>query len=146
MTNIPLLVLKDDSGRKFNNYIIPLAISALEKTFTLDFKSHKTLLTRLRKWSDPLYGQKVILSLSFDPKTCGMPIAHCPGNSFDLCKGCMYNPLTALLDSQFNGGSCVITDRDTVDMLLNVIELLAKANQYVIMRQSVAVDYEDSGG
>jgi len=82
--------------------------------------------------------QNVLLSLSFNAETCGMPIGVCPGNSFDLCKDCGFNPLTALLDSQLSSSSCVITDRRTIELLFDIIDLLIKANKYALIRESIS--------
>jgi len=143
MMNISLLVSNDMYSHKIRDNIFPLAIKALEGITSLDYESHKTLLSKLKYKIDYPHEQNVLLSLSFDAKTCGMPIGVCPGNSFDLCKDCCYNPLTALLDPQLSSSSCVITDRRTIELLFDIINLLIKANKYALIRESISKDNID---
>jgi len=136
MINISLLATKDGSASMLQNVVRPLAIRALEGVSSLGHEEHKTILSMLRRRQYIPFDQDVVLSLSYDPKSCGIPIGLCQGNCFELCKGCLYNPLSALLDPQMSGGSCVITDRHTIDLLLDTICVLAKANQNNLIRAS----------
>jgi len=140
MTNISLLVSKDEYTHKIKDYILPPVIKALEGNSSLDYESQKTLLDRLKRKEYFPSVYNMLFSLSFDPKSCGMPIGLCTGNSYDHCKSCQYNPLTALLEPQLSGNSCVITDHRTIDSLFDIIILLVKANKNVLLRESYSND------
>jgi len=140
MTNISLLVSKDKYTYKIRDKILPPVIKALEGNSSLDYESQKTLLDSLKLKEYFPSVKNVLFSLSFDPKSCGIPIGLCSGNSCDHCNDCQYNPLTALLEPQLSSNSCVITDRRTIDSLFDIIILLVKANKYALLRESYSND------
>jgi len=80
------------------------------------------------------------MSISFDPKTCGMPIEYCNVE----CGECCHNPLVGLLDPYITESPFVITCRDTIDLLLDVIDLLAKANKNALLTEKGAAEYSDA--
>jgi len=136
MTNISLLVSKDKYTHKIKDNILPLVIKALEGNSSLDYETQKTLLDKLKRKEYFPSVYNMLFSLSFDPKSCGIPIGLCAGRKCDHCKDCKYNPLTALLEPQLSSNSCVITDRRTIDSLFDIIILLVKANKYALLRES----------
>jgi len=101
-----------------------LAILSLKNTDRVGKMLRKYILSKLCGQGFYSPDENVILSISYDPKTCGIPKENCCGD----CIGCYNNPLTHLLCDYSSEGPFVITRRDTIKTLLDVIELLASAN------------------
>lgn len=120
--NISLLSTIDGSTFHMRNKVIPMAIEALEEDSPVDLAPHESTLSRLRSKGFYSSDEHVILSISFDPKTCGIPMEYCGGD----CIGCNHNPLTSLLNPYIAGTQYIITRKDTIDTMLDTITLLAK--------------------
>ena len=108
-----------------------MAIESLKGADYIDYAFRESIISRL--WGRGYYspGENVVMSISFDPKTCGIPIDYCAGE----CGACCHNPLVGLLDPYLTESPFVITCRDTIDTLLDVISLLAIANKNALLRE-----------
>jgi len=124
------------STERIRRKIIPLAISSLKETNYIDYALRESILSRLRGRGYYSSDEHVIMSISFDPKTCGMPIEYCICD----CNDCRHNPLTGLLDPYLTESPFVITCMDTIDTLLDVISLLANANKNALLREKGAAE------
>jgi hypothetical protein len=117
--NISVVSSVDESSRRLNSKVIPLALEALQGASMVDYSERESVMSRLRGMghyaSDGDLAKHVVLSLSFDPKTCGIPMDHCRAE----CGGCNYNPLTGLFDPYLARTPLVVTSRDTIDALLD---------------------------
>jgi hypothetical protein len=124
--DIPILASIDDSTTHINRKVFPLTIDSL-KDSRINETFHGYVLSRLRSSGFFSTEENVVLSISFNPKSCIIPFDHCSGS----CCDCQYNPLPALFDPyrQNRERQIVITGRDTIDTLLDLISLLAKANK-----------------
>jgi len=124
--DISLIATIDGSTYHINDKVFPLAIEAL-KPVNIDDTFNGFKISRLRNRGYISSRENIILSISFDPKSCRIPTSHCPGN----CSDCIYNPVAHLVDpfSDNPDRQFVITGRDTINTLLDVIVLLAKANK-----------------
>ena len=123
--NISLLSSIDGSTVLMRNKVIPLVIEALKEKPAVDHVPRESVLSRLR--SNGFYSpdEHVILSILFDPKTCGIPMEYCGGD----CSGCSHNPLTGLLNPYNAGTQYIITRKDTIDTMLDTIALLARTTK-----------------
>ena len=136
--NISLIASIDDSTCRIRWKIIPLLLDSMEKTNCSDYTFRKSVLARFNDCGRdhyPYYNH-LIMSIRFDPKTCDMPITYCSGSAGD-CTKCSYNPLTGFLDPQFSESTFIITRRETIDALLDAVELLAKTNKTALLRDSL---------
>ena len=123
--NISLLSSIDGSTIRMRRKVIPLVIEALKETSLVDHTSRETILSRLRSKGFYSPDEHVIMSISYDPKTCGIPREYCSGD----CVGCNHNPLTGLLYPNTSRTQYVITCKDTVDTMLDAIALLVRTTK-----------------
>ena len=129
--NISLLSSIDESTILMRRKVIPLAMEALEETTFVDHATRESVLSRLRCIGFYSSDEHVIMSISYDPKTCGIPREYCSGD----CIGCNHNPLTGLLYPYMTGTQYVITNKDTIDTMLDAIALLARATKLGITKR-----------
>jgi hypothetical protein len=134
--NMSLIASIDDSTRYLKRKIIPLALESLKEAHYVDYAFQASIIARLRGRGYYAPDENVVMSLTFDPKSCGIPFEYCSGD----CKGCCHNPLEGLLDPYFTENQFVITCRDTIDTLLDVISLLARANNTSLLREKCAAE------
>ena len=129
--SIPIIAAIDSTTKQINERVFPLAINSLEKLRSSD-TSRVQALSKLQRRGYYSRGENVVLSISFDPKSCGLPIEHCCGN----CGECFYNPLLDLFNPYSEEGDkqFVITCRDTINTLLDVIAILANASKNSLQR------------
>ena len=122
--DISLIASIDDSTNIINGKVLPLAINAL-KTANIDDTFNGFKLSKLRSRGYLSSRENIVLSVTFDPKSCGIPIGHCSGD----CSDCSYNPIPHLIDpnSAIPDRQFVITNRDTINTLLETIIVLANA-------------------
>ena len=135
--NISLISSIDKSSKRLRWKIIPLAIDSLKNTFFIDYAARDTVVSKLRGRGYISSDENVVMSISFDPKSCGMPFSYCPEG---CCDRCYHNPLNGLLDPWLSDGPFVITRKDTINLLLDVIDLLAKANTNALLLEKGAVE------
>jgi len=124
--DISLISAIDDSSKRIAGKVFPLAIESL-KDSNRDNTFNGFKLSKLRSGGFLTSSENVVLSVSFDPTSCRIPIDFCPGS----CSECGYNPIPHLLDpySRDCDRQYVITGRDTINSLLDLIVLLANANK-----------------
>ena len=122
--DISLIASIDASTNIINGKVFPLAIEAL-KSAHIDDTFNGFKLSKLRSRGYLSSRENIVLMLTFDPKSCGIPIGYCPGN----CSECDYNPIPHLVDpySAIPDRQFIITNRDTVNTLLETIIVLANA-------------------
>ena len=122
--DISLIASIDGSTNIINGKVFPLAIESL-KTTNIDDTFNGFKLSKLRNRGYLSSRENIVLKIAFDPKSCGIPIGHCIGN----CSDCDYNPIPHLIDpnSAIPDRQFVITNRDTVNTLLETIIVLANA-------------------
>jgi hypothetical protein len=106
--------------------VFPLTIDALKNSKLSDPYYRDYIISRIRSSEFYAHDDNIVMSIAFDPKSCGIPISHCNAE----CDKCSYNPLNALLvpfqdcdqEKHF-----VLTDRKSINTMLDVIALLANA-------------------
>jgi len=116
----------DESSRRMRGVVFPLAIDSLKKSRSCDPSYRDYIFSKLRCSEFYAYDDNIVLSISFDPKSCGIPISHCNTE----CNACCHNPLLALLDPLSGGDrerQLVITNRNSINSMLDVIAMLANA-------------------
>ena len=128
--NISIISSIAESSERMNGKVFPFAIATLQKSA---FKEGSRDF-RILKLQDGGYfssDENVVLSISFDPKKCGIPFEYCSGS----CDDCCYNPLPVLFGPYRKEDDCqfVITRRDTLDALLDTISALALANRNTLL-------------
>jgi hypothetical protein len=131
--DISLLSSVDDSTYRFRKKVIPLAVDSLKDTNYIEYVHRESVLSRVRSKGccssgEFLPDEHIVMAVSLDPKKCKVPREYCRAE----CRGCNYNPLTGLLDHYSTESPFVIASRDTIDLLLDCIVLLAKANKNAI--------------
>ena len=130
--NISLVAAKDGKTTdRIINQVIPLALETLDKVRFVDFAMCESVKSKLRGRGYYSSEDNVIMTISFDPKSCGVPNEYCNGD----CNDCIYNPIIGMLDPYANEGPVVITCRNTIDLLLDVIILLVNANKNALLRE-----------
>jgi len=134
---ITLVALNDSITRHLRNRVIPLAIESLKDTNHIDYALRESVISKLRGRGYKSSDENVVMSISLDPKTCGIPIGNCSGD----CNGCFHNPLMGLLEPY--DGPVVLTSRGTITLLLDVISLLANANKNALLREKRFIDKAD---
>ena len=124
--NISLTSSMDEASRRMRNTVFPLVIDALKNSSLSDRSYRDYVISRIQGSEFYADDENIVMSVSFDPKSCGIPISHCCTD----CDDCFHNPLRALLDP-FIGAErerkYVITDRNSINAMLDVIALLANA-------------------
>jgi hypothetical protein len=117
----------DETTRRIRADVLPFAAKSLENTRFVDYMFRKSVLSKIsdsKGYYEPM--EHIVLTLSFDTRTCGVPISHCNGH--DNCDDCYYNPLIHLFDPYVYGEPLVVTSRYTINALLDTITILTKAN------------------
>jgi len=106
--------------------LFPLSIGALKKSESIDASCRDHVIPRIRGREFYAHEDNIVLSISFDPKSCGIPIDYCNAE----CDSCCHNPLRGLL-VPFQDEECerqlVITSRNTIEAMLDVVALLTNA-------------------
>jgi hypothetical protein len=116
----------DESSRRMRGSVFPLAIGALKKSRLCDPSYRDFVISKIRGSEFYAHDDNIVMSISFDPKSCGIPISHCNVE----CDTCCHNPLTGLLDPLTGDDrerQLVITDRNSINAMLDVIAMLATA-------------------
>jgi len=134
--NISILSTIDKSTDRIKKKVIPLVINSLKDTNHVDYTFRESVISKLQGKGYLSPGENVVMSISLDPKQCGIPLEYCRAE----CKGCNYNPLTSLLDYYSTDSPFVITCRETIDLLLDSIILLAKANKNALLREKCTAE------
>jgi hypothetical protein len=101
-------------------------MGALKESRLVDASYRDYIISKIRNSDFYADDENIVMSIAFDPKSCGIPLNHCDAE----CDNCRYNPLNALLDPFLNNNrdrQYVITDHKTIDTMLDVIALLAHA-------------------
>ena len=122
--DISVIAAIDETTKRIEGKIFPLAVESLNHARFSDPFFRKYLFPRFyERGYDPV-DDNLIIKISFDPKSCGIPLSHCCGS----CGDCSHNPLPALFEPYMNSAprDYVITGSDTVNTLLDTIVLLAK--------------------
>ena len=125
--HISIISSTDKSTKRINEKVFPLALESLKESNYKDIARRYSIFSKLQSNGYYSSDENVVMSISFDPKSCGMPLDYCNGD----CSDCMFNPLVGLLDPHVteNKRGYVITRNETIDTLLDVIILLAKASK-----------------
>ena len=128
--NISIISSIDESSERMHGKVFPFAIAALQKSAFMEGSRDYRIL----KLQDSGYfssDENVVLSISFDPKKCGIPFEYYSGSCNDSC----YNPLPVLFGPFRKESDCqfVNTRRDTLDALLDAIAALALANRNTLL-------------
>lgn len=134
--NISLVSSIDASTERIRREVVPFAIDSLKRPYPANGALYKASLAQLRGSGFYQPDENVVMLISFDPCSCGVPKGHCGGG----CESCYYNPLVGLLDPYSDNGPFVITRRETVNALLDTIGLLAAANKAALLRAGSAVE------
>ena len=116
----------DEASRRMRGAVFPLAIESLKKSRLCDPSYRDYIVSKIRGSEFYAHDDNIVMSISFDPKSCGIPISHCNTD----CDTCCHNPLLALLDplpGDDRERKLVITDRSSINVMLDVIALLANA-------------------
>jgi len=116
----------DESSRRMRGAVFPLAIESLGKSRLFDPSYRDFVISKIRGSEFYAHDGNIVMSISFDPKSCGIPISHCSTE----CDTCCHNPLLALLDPLAGDDrehQLVITGRNSINAMLDVIALLANA-------------------
>ena len=116
----------DESSRRMRGTVFPLAIEALNKSNFCDPSYRDYIISKIRGSEFYAHDDNIVMSIAFDPKSCGIPISHCDTE----CDICCHNPLLALLlplTGDDRERQLVITDRASINAMLDVIALLANA-------------------
>jgi hypothetical protein len=116
----------DESSRRMRGTVFPLAIDALKKSSFCDPSYRDYIISKIRGSEFYAHDDNIVMSIAFDPKSCGIPISHCSTE----CDTCCHNLLTGLLDpltGDARDRHLVITDRNSINAMLDVIALLANA-------------------
>ena len=114
----------DESCRRMRGSVFPLAIGALKESGSIDASHRDHVVSRIRSREFYAHEDNIVMSISFDPKSCGIPIEYCNVE----CGSCCYNPLRGLLvpfQDEDRERQLVITNRSTIEAMLDVIALLA---------------------
>jgi hypothetical protein len=125
--DISLLAVIDETTKRIEGKVFPLAVEALDQARRNDAFFQKYLFPRFyNRGYDPLC-DNLILKISFDSTSCGIPISHCCGR----CADCSHNPLPVLFEPYMNTKprNYVITGSDMVSSMLDTIEMLTKLNK-----------------
>jgi hypothetical protein len=129
---ISLLSHVNGTTYRIKDKVLPLVVESLENTNYVDYAYRKSLISKLQDKGYFSPGEHVVMSISIDPKKCKIPFEYC---SADCNDGCDYNPLKSLYKYHLDERQFVITHQDTIDLLLDSIILLAKANKNALMRE-----------
>ena len=118
----------DESSRRMRGAVFPLAIDSLKKARLCDPSYYDHIISKIKCREFFAHDENIVISMAFDPKSCGMPIEYCCAE----CGICVHNPLNGLLeplqvDEQCQEPEYVITNRNTINSMLDVIALLANA-------------------
>ena len=114
----------DESSRRMRGTVFPLAIEALKNSSFCDTSYRDFVISKIRGSEYYAHDDNIVMSIAFDPKSCGIPISHCNTE----CDICCHNPLTGLLDpvtGDERERQLVIMGRSTINAMLDVIALLA---------------------
>jgi len=116
----------DESYRRMRGLVFPLAIGSLKESGFIDASYRDLVVSRIRGREFYAHEDNIVMSISFDPKSCGIPIEYCNVE----CNSCCHNPLGGLLvpfQDEDRDRQLVITNRETIEAMLDVIALLANA-------------------
>jgi len=116
----------DESYRRMRDSVFPLAIGSLKESGFIDASCRDHVVSRIRSREFYAHDDNIVMSISFDPKSCGIPIDYCNVE----CDSCCHNPLSGLLvpfQDEERERQLVITSRNTIEAMLDVIALLANA-------------------
>jgi hypothetical protein len=76
--NISLIASVDKpTTERIKRKVIPLAIESLKENNYIDYALRESTISRFRSRGFYSSAEHVVMSVSFDPKTCGMPIEYC---------------------------------------------------------------------
>jgi hypothetical protein len=125
--NISLLAVIDEATKRINGKVFPLAAEALAQALLNGPFFPKHLFPRFYDRGYDPFDDNLIIKISFDSTSCGIPKSNCCGS----CGGCFYNPLPTLFKPYMNDKprNYVITGSDTVNTMLDTIEMLTKVNK-----------------
>ena len=125
--DISLLASIDETTKRIDGKVFPLAVESLNQVRLNDPLFRKYLFPSFYDRGFDPFDDNLIIKISFDPTSCDIPVSHCRGN----CGECPNNPLAVLFEPYLNTTprNYVITGSDTVNAMLDTIELLSKLNK-----------------